>query len=798
MCQGSGVQFKIPNGHVDLTRRTILLNGRTSELTPLEADFLAILLEAEGKTVDTHTLLAKVWKANPKVNTRAPAFSAYRLRPKLELNPADPRVLITDYGRGFRLQAKPFDGSLAPLETGPPASRYRDAFIGRTSLLEQLATASDRPLVVITGAPGVGKTRLVDAFLTASQRSFRWFDLESAGSDQKAWNSVVSEPVEVVVFDGADAHSAAIRRWWDEVQDEVGFQLFVTRAAPLGVPGEKVIEVPPLPLDEARRLFFSRLPDGLSSDPDPTGLSELLQAFECLPLAVELAAARSAQANPAQQLEMLDGPEPADSRLHSALKSHLTHIGPTSNDTLEWLAQFPAGIAEDDALTSLESDQLTAIERLSSHHLLEFQEGRIRVPRWIRSALLGFLNPERRTELEHRRMRWVDNARRAAPDKLAWFHREMVNVLTILEADLPNVDLAEQIVSASRYAWDAELRFTAASAWARWSGSNTARAHRLRAQIILADSGTADATFKEDQHWFLSERPALPPGLCTSVWMALAGWAQLHGNLEMAETYLQQAASALPAGEPELEVQLSWRRAALADSRLDEDGAVTETTRAWRAAQHCERRVQRLAEQARADALANAGRGNEALAFITALSMPNDDRALAATRLSILIENDQLAAAAQVLESLPPSFGYSARLRLALTTNDLTQAQALLETLRPSSALERLSRGLAQAALLREAGHAQDAASLLEKLLSQPRFPVGRRLLIPELLLAHHALGEPRAEALARDMATELSPRRAAIWATLWDGKDTPVVENFFFSKRWVDAKRLLCRPRSP
>jgi DNA-binding response OmpR family regulator len=78
--------------------------GRKIRLTEKETAILAFLLNAGGQPVSRETLLSEVWGYNSKVTTHTLETHIYRLRQKIEPNPAEARILLTDAG-GYRLAA---------------------------------------------------------------------------------------------------------------------------------------------------------------------------------------------------------------------------------------------------------------------------------------------------------------------------------------------------------------------------------------------------------------------------------------------------------------------------------------------------------------------------------------------------------------------------------------------------------------------------------------------------------------------------------------------------------------------
>jgi DNA-binding response OmpR family regulator len=76
--------------------------GRRLRLTNKEAAILKFLYRAGAKTVARGTLLDEVWGYNAGVTTHTLETHIYRLRQKIEADPANCQMLVTDQG-GYRL-----------------------------------------------------------------------------------------------------------------------------------------------------------------------------------------------------------------------------------------------------------------------------------------------------------------------------------------------------------------------------------------------------------------------------------------------------------------------------------------------------------------------------------------------------------------------------------------------------------------------------------------------------------------------------------------------------------------------
>ena len=89
---------------VDLRKRAVLRGGNPVELSPMEFDFLAFLIESGGDIVSRDTLMRQVWHYGLGVTSRTVDQHVARLRSKLEPDPSQPRHLITVRKAGYRFQ----------------------------------------------------------------------------------------------------------------------------------------------------------------------------------------------------------------------------------------------------------------------------------------------------------------------------------------------------------------------------------------------------------------------------------------------------------------------------------------------------------------------------------------------------------------------------------------------------------------------------------------------------------------------------------------------------------------------
>ena len=88
---------------IDLGAREVLLDGKEVHLTPTEFNLLARLVRSAGQVVTHRQLLLDVWGAEFTEHTHYLRLYMAQLRGKLEENPADPQLLMTEPGVGYRI-----------------------------------------------------------------------------------------------------------------------------------------------------------------------------------------------------------------------------------------------------------------------------------------------------------------------------------------------------------------------------------------------------------------------------------------------------------------------------------------------------------------------------------------------------------------------------------------------------------------------------------------------------------------------------------------------------------------------
>jgi two-component system, OmpR family, KDP operon response regulator KdpE len=89
---------------VDLINHKIIRNNDEVHLTPTEYNLLARLVRSAGQVVTHRQLLKDVWGEEYVEHTHYLRLYMAQLRTKLETSPAEPAMLLTEPGVGYRLK----------------------------------------------------------------------------------------------------------------------------------------------------------------------------------------------------------------------------------------------------------------------------------------------------------------------------------------------------------------------------------------------------------------------------------------------------------------------------------------------------------------------------------------------------------------------------------------------------------------------------------------------------------------------------------------------------------------------
>jgi predicted ATPase/DNA-binding winged helix-turn-helix (wHTH) protein len=313
--------------------RRVLCGGAPVALGSRAFDLLLCLIEHRDRVVDKSELLELVWpgvvveEANLTVHVSA-------LRKLLGA-----QAVATVPGRGYRFaMAVAETTSEAPVrENRHSLPAERDAFVGRAGALGELSQRirSGARLVSVLGIGGTGKTRLATRYGRNALSEFPggvWFcDLAPARGLDGVVSAVAhglnvplgrDDPVVqlghaiagrgrcLVILDNfeqvaRDAQST-LGLWLDRAEQAC---FVVTTREVLGLPGEDVLALPPLPSADAVALFVQRAAAARSDFhpgvEDQSAIAALVDLLDGLPLAIELAAARVRVMPPRQLLQRM-------------------------------------------------------------------------------------------------------------------------------------------------------------------------------------------------------------------------------------------------------------------------------------------------------------------------------------------------------------------------------------------------------------------------------------------------------------------------------------------------------------
>src|SRR5690349_9186162 len=205
----------------------------------------------------------------------------------------------------------------APVQEAP-VSLPPNGFVSRDAQFAELDALLRRGrLVTLTGPPGAGKSRLLVEYLVRNGLDPGGFvDLTEAGPGADVTAALVAAAAgargqdTLLVLDGGDHVIGSCARTISALlRADSGLRVLATSREAFRIAGESVCPVPPLGLGQAVALFTLRMAERNSSvtGVDEAVLEEICRRLDCLPLAIELAAASCDVMSPGDLLRRLDG-----------------------------------------------------------------------------------------------------------------------------------------------------------------------------------------------------------------------------------------------------------------------------------------------------------------------------------------------------------------------------------------------------------------------------------------------------------------------------------------------------------
>jgi len=103
--QGERPVFRLKDLEVDLVRRIVTLRQERIHLTPKEYDLLRLLIMHAGKVLTHRQLLRDIWGPAHVEDSDYLRSYVRMLRSKIEDDPTQPKLVLTEPGVGYRLNA---------------------------------------------------------------------------------------------------------------------------------------------------------------------------------------------------------------------------------------------------------------------------------------------------------------------------------------------------------------------------------------------------------------------------------------------------------------------------------------------------------------------------------------------------------------------------------------------------------------------------------------------------------------------------------------------------------------------
>jgi predicted ATPase/class 3 adenylate cyclase len=295
---------------------------------------------------------------------------------------SDP-IRLYQLGPGDFPALKTLDATNLPIATS--------SLLDREDELQELVSllCNGTRLVTVTGPGGTGKTRL--ALQVAAEMVGRvvdgvfWVSLSELSEPELVVPTVAKtlgatgvsalrNRTAVLLLDNAEHLLAAAPSLGALLASAPGLRLLVTSRAPLRLSGEREYPLEPLPEDEAAKLFVERaLAVGRDVQPDAT-VAAICRRLDGLPLAIELAAARTKILDTSTLLQRLDsalplltgGPRDAPERqrtLRAAIEWSYELLEEGARSAFRALGVFVGGFSLEAAeeLCGADLDALTAL-----------------------------------------------------------------------------------------------------------------------------------------------------------------------------------------------------------------------------------------------------------------------------------------------------------------------------------------------------------------------------------------------------------------------------------------------------
>ena len=441
--------FRSRAGHYESATRTINLASGPVRLSPIESRLLEYLAARPGIAVPYAELLENVWGYRKEVQTRTVYVTMDRLRMRVELDPSRPDHLRAVPGVGYRFDER----VVSAAGVVPSRLRRPERVVGRASLQAALtAELTQARVVTVVGPPGVGKTTLALAVATdAAPQERVMCDLTSA-RDAETLEAIVGIALGVgggatpiptalrargrllVLLDNAESLPTLAEHLDAWVEAAPDTRWLVTSRAPTHARSEVLVRIPPLDVEDGADLFEALAAGRSEVTLRREEVLALLRLLDGLPLAIEIAAARTMVRTPGELREQLDGrgvealagPVRGETALLRSLTASWEQLSEDACRLLGALSVFeaPFTLAAACAVSPLES--ALTVDRLEELIERSLVQGDRRRDPWRFSILLAIRTYAREhgvaedlAHAERQRIRWC--ARWGSPERIAAF-----------------------------------------------------------------------------------------------------------------------------------------------------------------------------------------------------------------------------------------------------------------------------------------------------------------------------------------------------------------------------------------
>ena len=82
--------------------REVTVRGQLVKLTNIEYKLLCTLIKNVGQPLPNETLLAEIWGPQHENTAYLPKMHVHHLRKKIETDPANPQIVVTERGVGYK------------------------------------------------------------------------------------------------------------------------------------------------------------------------------------------------------------------------------------------------------------------------------------------------------------------------------------------------------------------------------------------------------------------------------------------------------------------------------------------------------------------------------------------------------------------------------------------------------------------------------------------------------------------------------------------------------------------------